>query len=128
MQNNNNKTKKVKKSEVKILRNRVFAKILGFTETIITWVTILYILNWFVSVGLILAAILSTGNFQYLDTLIVETSETFRQIVVTGVIKFGIENIFKYNDFGGRIPNKSYSSEDNLEFEEGGNENDEGCY
>lgn len=122
-----NKTKKVKKSQVKTLRNRLFAKILGFTETIITWVTILYILNWFISVGLILAAIISTGNFQYLDTLIIETSETFRQVVVTGVIKFGIENIFKYNDFGGRIPNKSYS-EDNLEIEEGGNENDEEHY
>ena len=87
------------------------ARTLKFTETVVVWVTILYVLNWIVSIGLILLAIKETQNFAYLDTLIIETSSTFRDIVGISIIKFGVENVFKYNDFGGRVPNKS--SEDN---------------
>lgn len=84
---------------------------LKFTEFIVICVTALYVLNWFTSVVLILWAIAQTQNFAYLDTLITETSETFRSVVGVAIIKFGVENIFKYNDFGGRVPNKEDDTE-----------------
>lgn len=92
-------------------------KTLKFTETVVVWVAILYIINWFTSVAIIIWAIKQTQNFAYLDTLIVETSNTFRDIVGVAIIKFGVENIFKFNDFGGRIPSKP---EETMEDNEGG--------
>ena len=47
-------------------------------------------------------AINKTGNFSYLDTFISENHTTFRDIVGIALIKFCIENIFKYNNFGGK--------------------------
>ena len=81
-------------------------KILKFTQTIIFLLCIHYFINWIISVVLIVVAIVMTGNFSYLDTLITETSITFRDIVGVAIIKFCLENIFKYNDFGGRVPSK----------------------
>lgn len=81
-------------------------KTLHFTEKIILLLTIFYFINWGVSVALVLDAIHTIGSFSYLDTLITETSVTFRDIVGIAIIKFAIENIFKYNTFGGRVPNK----------------------
>ena len=84
---------------------------LKFTEKVTVWVTLLYIVNWLVSVILIGLAIYKTANFAYLDTLITETSETFRSVVGIAIIKFGVENIFKYNDFGGKVPTKASEPE-----------------
>lgn len=85
---------------------------LHFTEKIILLLTIFYFVNWGVSVVLILDAIHTTGNFSYLDTLIMETSTTFRDIVGIAIIKFAVENVFKYNSFGGRVCSKQSSNED----------------
>lgn len=79
---------------------------LHFTEKIILLLTIFYFINWGVSVCLVLDAIHTIGSFSYLDTLITETSTTFRDIVGIAIIKFAIENVFKFNSFGGRVPNK----------------------
>lgn len=106
------------KSETSItsLRKRFLTKTLKFTEKVIVWVTLLYVVNWFVSVALIFWAIKETSNFAYLDTLISETSTTFRDVVGIAIIKFGVENIFKYNDFGGKIPsNGNYKEEDTFQ-------------
>lgn len=102
------------------LKRRYIEKTLKFTEKVIVCLTILFICNWFVSVGLIILAIKETSNFAYLDTLITETSTTFRDIVGVAVIKFGVENIFKYNDFGGRIQNNGTYIEDTTDEDEGG--------
>ena len=85
-------------------------KTLHFTEKIILLLTIFYFINWGVSVVLVLDAIHTIGSFSYLDTLITETSMTFRDIVGIAIIKFAVENIFKFNDFGGRVPSKSCSN------------------
>lgn len=95
-------------------------KALKFTEMVILWVTILYILNWFTSVALIVWAIYATQNFSYLDVLITETNETFRQIVGMAIIKFGIENVFKYNDFGGKIPSRKKNETETENCEDNG--------
>lgn len=105
--------KKPTKRTVKELRNKIFTRALKFTETVVVWVFIIYILNWVMSMLMIWYAIKTTCNFSYLDTLITETSSSFRDIVGIAVIKFGVENIFKYNDFGGKIPNKSSDEEPN---------------
>ena len=85
---------------------------LKFTEKLALLLTLMYLCNWLVSVAMIYLAIKETKNFAYLDTLIVETSNTFRVIVGAAIIKFGVENIFKYNDFGGRAPsNGKYEGE-----------------
>ena len=98
---------------MKSLRKKFLVRTLKFTERVIVWVTLLYVLNWFVSIILIVIAIKETSNFAYLDTLITETSETFRNVVGIAIIKFGVENIFKYNDFGGKIvSNDSYEESD----------------
>lgn len=94
-----------------------WVRTLKFTETVVVWVTILYIINWVASVAIIIWAIKETQNFAYLDTLIMETSNTFRDVVGVAIIKFGVENVFKYNDFGGKIPSKP---ENNDETNEGG--------
>ena len=103
------------------LRKRSLVRTLKFTEKVTVWVTLLYVFNWFVSVALIVMAIKETANFAYLDTLITETSETFRSVVGIAIIKFGVENIFKYNDFGGKVvSNGSYEDEPSIEENEGG--------
>ena len=109
------KNNKINSKTVSELRNKIFTRTLKFTETVVVWVFIIYILNWIVSMLMIWYAIKTTCNFSYLDTLIAETSSSFRDIVGIAVIKFGVENIFKYNDFGGKIPSKDdteYESND----------------
>lgn len=81
-------------------------KTLHYTQRIILLLTLFYFVNWGVSVALILDAIHATGNFSYLDTLITETSTTFRDIVGIAIIKFAIENVFRFNSFGGRVGSK----------------------
>lgn len=106
--------------DITTLRKRFLTKTLKFTEKVTVWVTLLYVCNWFVSVFLILMAIKETANFAYLDTLIMETSETFRSVVGIAIIKFGVENIFKYNDFGGKITNNGSYENEPKENNEGG--------
>lgn len=103
------------------LSKRFWVKTLKFTETVVVWVTILYVINWVSSVAIIIWAIKETQNFAYLDTLITETSSTFRDVVGVAIIKFGVENIFKYNDFGGKVvSNGSYEDEFSIKENEGG--------
>lgn len=106
---------KKQKSDFRSLKIGFMERTLKFTEKVIVWVTLLYVFNWIVSVILIGMAIKETQNFAYLDTLITETSETFRNVVGIAIIKFGVENIFKYNDFGGKIPSKNSKSSDTIE-------------
>lgn len=106
---------KKQKSDFHSLKIGFMERTLKFTEKVIVWVTLLYVFNWIVSVILIGMAIKETQNFAYLDTLITETSETFRNVVGIAIIKFGVENIFKYNDFGGKIPSKNSESSDTIE-------------
>ena len=80
---------------------------LHFTERLLVWLTLFYFINWGVSVCLVLDAIHTIGSFAYLDTLITETSMTFRDIVGIAIIKFAVENIFKFNSFGGRVVSRS---------------------
>lgn len=100
-----------KTQDLPALKIRFMERTLKFTEKVTVWVTLLYIVNWLVSVVLIGMAIYRTDNFAYLDTLITETSETFRSVVGIAIIKFGVENIFKYNDFGGKVPTKDTEPE-----------------
>ena len=109
------KRRQRRKSDFHSLKIGFMERTLKFTEKVIVWVTLLYVFNWIVSVILIGMAIKETQNFAYLDTLITETSETFRSVVGIAIIKFGVENIFKYNDFGGKIPSKSSESSDTIE-------------
>lgn len=47
-----------------------------------------------------------------------ETNETFRIVVGANIVKAGVENIFKYNDFGGkgsRYMGTSNSENENIE-------------
>lgn len=115
------KRKPSKKSSWTTIKRGFLERTLKFTEKVTVWVTLLYICNWIVSVILIALAIKETQNFAYLDTLITETSETFRSVVGIAIIKFGVENIFKYNDFGGKIPSNHQYDESQNET----NENDE---
>jgi hypothetical protein len=73
-----------------------------FTKKIVMLLSILYIVNWLYSAIVIAIAIYNAGTFSYLDTLITETNETFRIVVGANVIKSCIENVFKYNDIGGK--------------------------
>ena len=72
------------------------------TKMIVNCLSVLYVLNWLYSLIVIVIAIKETGQFSYLDTLISETNETFRIVVGANIVKAGVENIFKYNDFGGK--------------------------
>lgn len=99
---------------MKTLVTGFWERTLHFTEKIILLLTIFYFVNWGVSVVLILDAIHATGNFSYLDTLIMETSTTFRDIVGIAIIKFAVENVFKFNNFGGKVCSKD--SDDEEEF------------
>lgn len=111
--NKNHKRKNT--TNINSLKKQFIAKTLKFTEKVIVCVTLLYVFNWFVSVCLICLAIKETANFAYLDTLITETSTTFRDIVGIAIIKFGVENIFKYNDFGGKVPSNGNYTENSEE-------------
>lgn len=82
-------------------------KTLKYTERLIVYLAFFYFLSWICSFVVILFAINATGNFSFLDTLITETSVTFRDIVGIAIVKFGVENIFRYNSFGGRVQHKA---------------------
>ena len=88
------------------------------TKMIVNCLSVLYVLNWLYSLVVIVVAIKETGQFSYLDTLISETNETFRIVVGANIVKAGVENIFKYNDFGGkgsRYMGTSNSENENIE-------------
>lgn len=88
------------------------------TKMIVNCLSVLYVLNWLYSLVVIVVAIKETGQFSYLDTLISETNETFRIVVGANIVKAGVENIFKYNDFGGkgsRYMETSNSENENIE-------------
>ena len=97
----------------RVTKNKSKAAILWMwehTKMIVNCLSVLYVLNWLYSLVVIVVAIKETGQFSYLDTLISETNETFR--IVVG------ENIFKYNDFGGkgsRYMGTSNSENENIE-------------
>ena len=89
----------------RVTKNKSKAAILWMwehTKMIVNCLSVLYVLNWLYSLVVIVVAIKETGQFSYLDTLISET----------------IENIFKYNDFGGkgsRYMGTSNSENENIE-------------
>ena len=76
------------------------------TKVVIIILTAIYVTNWLYSAVVITIAIIQTGQFSYLDSLIVETNETFRKIVEGYLIKTAFENVFKFNDFGGKVRSK----------------------
>lgn len=89
----------------RVTKNKSKAAILWMwehTKMIVNCLSVLYVLNWLYSLVVIVVAIKETGQFSYLDTLISETNETFRIVVGANIVKAGVENIFKYNDFGGK--------------------------
>lgn len=98
-----------------------------FTKLIVTILTIVYFLIMVYCGVVIWMGMYKLAITTYLDTFITEINETFRLIVGTNVIKAGVENVFKYNDFGGKgelynngktsINNESellYTSEDSI--------------
>lgn len=89
---------------------------LEFTKSVIIQIVILWTISNIFSMIILVYAINRTGNFSYLDTFISENHSTFRDIVGIALIKFCIENVFKYNDFGGKA--KSYSINDEEESSE----------
>lgn len=93
------------------INQSIFRRFLHYSETIFLWLTIFYFSSQVVSILLILYAIYQTNTFSYLDTFISETNNTFRSIAGIIIIKFLVENVFKYNDFGGLIPNKKVNNE-----------------
>ena len=98
-----------------------------FTKLIVTILTIVYFLIMIYCGVVIWMGMYKLAITTYLDTFITEINETFRLIVGANVIKAGVENVFKYNDFGGKgelynngkssINNESeslYTSEDRI--------------
>lgn len=98
-----------------------------FTKLIVTILTIVYFLIMVYCGVVIWMGMYKLAVTTYLDTFITEINETFRLIVGANVIKAGVENVFKYNDFGGKgelynngktsINNESeslYTSEDSI--------------
>lgn len=98
-----------------------------FTKFIVTMLTIVYFLIMIYCGVVIWMGMYKLAITTYLDTFITEINETFRLIVGANVIKAGVENVFKYNDFGGKgelynngktsINNESeslYTSEDSI--------------
>ena len=51
-------------------------------------------------------AIIQTQQFSFLDAFITETNTTFRDVAGVVIIKFLVENVFKYNTFGDWIKHK----------------------
>lgn len=65
----------------RVTKNKSKAAILWMwehTKMIVNCLSVLYVLNWLYSLVVIVVAIKETGQFSYLDTLISETNETFR--------------------------------------------------
>lgn len=77
----------------------VFNRLLHYTEKIFYWLVICYFIWQFASLALIVWGIKETMQFSFLDTFITETNETFRTVAGAVIVKFLIENIFKYNEF-----------------------------
>ena len=80
---------------------------LHFTERLIVCISVFFFLIMVVSVALIAWAIHETGSFSYVDTLVTEMSITFRDIIGVAIVKALVENVFKYNSFGGRVVSRS---------------------
>lgn len=82
---------------------------LSFSVAAIHLITVIWASSLIFSAVLILIETLHTGDQSCLNTFISETSETFRDSVVTIVIARTVGNIFEYNDGG--IFGKSVSKE-----------------
>ena len=85
-----------------VLIEGFWKKTLKFTERLVVVLAIFYFISWAASFLVILYAINRTGNFSFLDTLLETTSHVFEVTITTAIIRFGVENVFKFNDFGGR--------------------------
>lgn len=83
------------------MSKKVFNRFLHYTETIFLWLTVCYFIWEFISLAMIFVAIKETMTFSYLDTFVMETNQTFRDIAGVVIIKFLVENVFKYNKFKG---------------------------
>lgn len=89
---------------------------LTFTKKLIVICTVLWAFCLFYSAIMIFFAVISVGDFSYLDTFISDNGETFRIIVGVNLISKTIENVFKFNNggiFGTSLPeNPSPVSDD----------------
>ena len=75
----------------------------GFTKVIVSLLTVLYFIIMIYCGFVIRFGMSKLSMVTYLDTFMTEINETFRLIVGANVIKATIENVFKYNDFGGKV-------------------------
>ena len=75
----------------------------GFTKVIVSLLTVLYFIIMIYCGFVIWFGMSKLSMVTYLDTFMTEINETFRLIVGANVIKATIENVFKYNDFGGKV-------------------------
>lgn len=93
-------------------QKKFFNRFLKYTETIFYWLTICYFIWQFASLALIVIAIIQTQQFNFLDAFITETNTTFREVAGVVIIKFLVENVFKYNTFEGWTKHKADSQGD----------------
>lgn len=93
-------------------QKKFFNRFLKYTETIFYWLTICYFIWQFASLALIVIAIIQTQQFSFLDAFITETNTTFRDVAGVVIIKFLVENVFKYNTFGDWIKHKPAPTDD----------------
>lgn len=88
---------------------------LTFTKKVIILVTILWSLQLIYSAVMIYIAINGYGNFNYLDTFIIDNGESFRLIVGINIVSKTIENVFKYNEGGIFGTNVKMKDDQNVE-------------
>ena len=93
---------------------------LTFTKKLIIICTIIWAFCVFYSAIMIFFAVISVGDFSYLDTFISDNGETFRIIVGVNLISKTIENVFKFNNggiFGTSLPESPTPTSDDPEGE-----------
>ena len=82
------------------MMNKAVKWSLTFTKRVIILVTILWTIQLVYSAIMIFFAVITCGDFSYLDTFITDNGETFRLIVGVNLISKTVENVFKYNNGG----------------------------
>lgn len=109
---------KTTKGKKKKLQWKIFQRSLHYTETVF-WLLVIHYFLWNdISIILIAIVAIRNGDASALDTFISSLSETFLKTAGVVFIKFAVENVFKYNDFGGLVKHVEGNYDERTDYSE----------
>ena len=86
---------KVSEKEIAEKRLKFFNWIQEFSKKIVVISFFIYIIMDIISLIMVICAYIQTGDLMYIDTIIIEANQTFRDVIGGYILKAATENISK---------------------------------